>query len=1625
MQITGLRAFSSERSREADDDDFPSDAAVLPPSSTSSSFIGDARFPSSASASSDEAARAKFEAEMALRRYKRKKRPDRTPFNPLPETYDDDEEADLPHEVLMDRAEYEELTEEEQQRVRTHQGLLRLRRNEQKLVRLLQMQKPDRVDLLMLLNEVEQLQGMERKMHERYIGPKVGLEQLQDDLDLAFGWKGLEEDDFPEIVGDSQAVELTRERRSEEESESEEKMEEDEAEEEEQKKLAGGTSSALITTEAVWQAEYKLRTKQIAQNKRRALESGEPSDAIEQENPTRVRLLEAHKRWKQVEEKKRRQSEPELSEPLLADEEETQRLEELKEKFPDGYDENHQDDEFFEAEAAQDLEAEVDLMTSDTDVGTRETELASEEKAEADRLVEEGRKDPSVQALLGGADEMQRVLSKGKLSEEDVRRLQELEQKEEQELAVLEEHSTLWRAKQEVVAQWRAAMASAGHKLDDAEVSAFLNAVSDEEEEQLREFDDVSQEAEMDKELVIKRAQQQVRKQKKWLSELREVFGEETVKQLVRDGRIQLKTHAALGQVLRENVQADLAESLAEVSELQKEMESFDAEVAQLFGISVEDVQKLSESPTAEVAIPSLEERQRLHAEQMPAQAQKQAEEFSALLSSLTQRDMLAEADAAEAEDDMVAARKLRLMHARRMEWEQSDEDDSSRASMSRQDLQRLGDVLAEGNREGDVDASSYAIQRTQFGRVSAEEVKLNRELIARGDGNDERFVDEDVHDPANRSSFVQAITLPPEQLRIRDESKVDDAIPGRKQRAARSATEHVEALVAANNAAALEYSQMSVEKKMEISNADEKAHREDNDDFDDYVLSQLPLKLHKKAVRMWKRLSEADRNAAILQGRENRDRLRAWMGERLLTYSEDEHQPDVLTQYYIDEKDPKIYNAIEGAFWTVGRWGLDERTDEQREADVNRRIVPRFRPHVADTQQLLDQVEAELFGVRADELTEKDIDDDADLTEEDKRVYKERLRLAKRQQPNTQLEAGDGEVEDAVMVDGVDGRDRLKAAGEEGVDVGEEGEAMVEAEKAGDELLAEEGRVEEDTLRASDADDDRERDQYDVFSEEEEDPDAEDERRKGRRNRDEDAAADDDGEGMDQEDEERMPPTEPGSESELQQRKRREMDARRIKFQDFDPIPTGDQRAFDDRYFHFDEEVTTHTFHTRPPYSLARPTTGCILALILLCRCGGGCVRCVGLVDAAASGPHRHVQVSLPASRERTDGVQLLHQRRGEGAERAERGHPPSPLPAAQVQPVRVDSVRAGHEVPHEPRAHAGHPVHGGGRAARHHARHAGPHGRGGRAHGAQRAHHERDEDLHLHAEVPPPHGQSRTQRGDDPPVRQGGAEHRQRGAHAALPPPPGSAARRRRALRQRERPAGRAGGGEGRGGALPLTPAAPGQEGGGGVPQEGSRRHAHAPALHAQGRPRRRLPASQGHRRGEAAAARQLPPGADGCDGEVKGPLQPGGEGRYRLPATAHTRRVHGGQEEGEERQVALRQRRVPPRKEHTAVKQTTPHHTTQRVHLQIIQHLLPLSFVFFLLDLLDLWPARCASPLRSPHRLDTLPLSGVAAARSGLVLRTARPAAHAALPAPHHQHDHTAAQQHQHHAAHQPHH
>ena len=42
---------------------------------------------------------------------------------------------------------------------------------------------------------------------------------------------------------------------------------------------------------------------------------------------------------------------------------------------------------------------------------------------------------------------------------------------------------------------------------------------------------------------------------------------------------------------------------------------------------------------------------------------------------------------------------------------------------------------------------------------------------------------------------------------------------------------------------------------------------------------------------------------------------------------------------------------------------------------------------------------------------------------------------------------------------------------------------------------------------------------------------------------------------------------------SELQLRKLEEAEERRQLFKDFDPVPTGDQRAFDDRYFHFDEE--------------------------------------------------------------------------------------------------------------------------------------------------------------------------------------------------------------------------------------------------------------------------------------------------------------------------------------------------------------------------------------------------------------------------------------------------------------------
>ena len=1008
---------------EDDDDgdyaDDPTTAEKAP-----SPFPGDAVFSSPPATSSDEAERLRFEEERALRRYARKKRPDRSPFNPLPDTYDDDEEVDLPHEVMMDRAAYEELTDEEQ----------------------LQNPKPSEASFVFVAQRAEaaaapadgeagprrpadapqrvgaRCRGRSVAMHEKYIGPKVGIEQLEADLDFAFSWKGLEDSDMPEIVGDDQAVAMMRERRAEEEDET--KTGEGEGGEE-QKQISGAGPSGLITQEAMWEAEDKLRLKQIATRKKRALESGNSEDALEPENPARERLLEAHEQMLEEEEEgeeERAGKEPELHEPLLADEVVEQQLKEMRTNFPDGYEEDYQDDEFFEAEAAQDLDAEVELMTRNVDDDVDLLELSSEERADAAKDVEERRKDLTVQALLAPSDEVQRVLSKGKLSKSDLQLLREVQQKDEEELCVLREHSTLWRVKQEIVAEWRAAMEGAGQKLEEAEVAAFLEGSDDDGEEALREVDEVEQEAAFEGELYVERVRKQIRKQKKWLAELRETFGEAAVKEAIRDGDIQLKTHAALAEALREEALVAAAEGVADLSQLEAEMQSLDAEVAKMFGLSVEDVQKLTASPDADVTIPSLEERQRLYAERLPERMDKDAQRFNSFLSSVLNRDLSAEAAAAEAEGDEVAAKKLRFMHSRRMEYEQSEEEES-RSSVSREDLRRLGEVLAEGNEEGDPNATSYAIQRVQFGRVMTEEALLNRQLIARGDGDNPRFVDEDVRDEANQVSFSPAIFIPPEQLRIREEGRGEEAASV-GERGPQPDVAYAEKLIAANNAAYLEYQQLSEEKKLELSDADERLHREENDAFDDYILSQLPLKLHKKAVRDWNRLSETDRTKVILKGRENRDKLRAWMGERLLTYSEDEHQADPLTQYYIDEPDPKLYNAIEGAFWHVGRWGLDERTEEEKQEGLSRRIVPRFRPDVPETQTRLDEVEAELFGLGPDELTEEDINQDEDMTEEDKQVYKARLRRAKGQQAqgvrhvDLQTEDGDGQAARKVSDD-------------------------------------------------------------------------------------------------------------------------------------------------------------------------------------------------------------------------------------------------------------------------------------------------------------------------------------------------------------------------------------------------------------------------------------------------------------------------------------------------------------------------------------------------------------------------------------------------------------------------------
>ena len=872
---------------------------------------GDADFSADVGNESFQEEQRAFESEMAARRYRARKRPDRSPFHPLPDTYDDDEEVDLPHELTMSRAVYDDLTEDEQHLIRTHQGLLRLRRNEQKLQRILSMEKADRLDLLMLLNELEHLGGLDRRMHEKYVGPKLGWEDfdhmLEPDLDLLYTWEGLERTDETEIVGDSTTVEQVRELRAEDTDEEKGSDGQDEG---------SAERSALITSEAVGEAEEKLRSQRVAARKRRAVDSGDPADAFEPEDPVLQRMRRQHQELLKVRAERERQ--PAIHEPPMRADVEEAEMASLPERFPDGFEEDYMEDEFLEADADKDLEMEVDLLMGESS-GVGSLQLTAEGRRQMRREREELSKDESVQAWLGGADNVKLALSK-KLTKKQKAQLASAALDDDEELALLEEHSGVWRIKQEIVAEMRSALKAAGTTLDDAKVAEFMAEEDESTESALREIDDVQRDADLDDALHTERVLKQIRRQKRWLTELREEFGEERVRQLVREGHIQLKTYAALNAVLRDHSLRSANQGLSMLEQIEQQLQGLDEQVADVFGISVDDVRKLGESADAEVAIPSAEALANRDEQLRDERAMREHHEHIRMLVSMTQRDLVAEADAAEKDGDTLAARKLRCMHRRRTEYAEAD-DPRRVGSPTSEQLQGMAPALVGTGGKGD-EEGPQAIEQARFGVVTAEEAKINRALIARGDGNSARFTDEDVSDAALDDDDVgSALLLPPDSLRSVDDSDVDDGEDVEDaERPERSAadgdgngdtTARGEALVAANNAAYREYMALSEEKKLELSDKEEREQRDELDEFDDYVLMHLPLKLHKKAVRDWKRLSEADQRKAVLEGRNNREELRAWMDQKAVQHATEGEEPDPLSQYYISENDPKVDHLL------------------------------------------------------------------------------------------------------------------------------------------------------------------------------------------------------------------------------------------------------------------------------------------------------------------------------------------------------------------------------------------------------------------------------------------------------------------------------------------------------------------------------------------------------------------------------------------------------------------------------------------------------------------------------------------------------------------------------------------
>ena len=1110
-----------------------------------------------------------------------KKRPNREPFNPLPKFYEDDDDFDKPSEAAMDQAVWEEVDDEDQKLVRAYMGLQRLRRNEQKLDRILQMAKPSKRDLLLLLTEVDALEGKDRRFMEKYVGPALDWEQVEEDLEKVYDWNQRDEEELPEFIGDSETVRALRkfrglttetgaeefdeedddfvsadsrgdedntedrereeagERENEDASEAQRSAAEDEAEPGDfaDKGVVAPPkiNAAGVYTMEEFEGAEALERHEDGILKRLAARS-EDDEILTEEARSEVQLFE---KWDRLNQRKLAAEAKEPVEPrasLIADERHISDVNKLMALNPAAYEIDEDDDEFHEPSGEETRQMEVDLIV-ESDTKHREKLRVARERSEAaktnevksaeDKELEALADDEDVQAVLG-KDGLSLLLKK-ELTAEDAQRMRASLAEDEKRLDALQSLSSVWRMKQEVVAEWRAVLAASGDKLDERVVHEFMAEDDDSVESAWREDDDVVQQLDAIEQREFNRAIQAVRKQKRWIADQVQRVGADKVKQAVRDGLLRLKTHTALQAEMLDVLQDRLERGQSEAEELElvmeAEMNNMDGMLSDAFGVRAEDVASLRAGRKVDESkvFLSAEEIKKRKAEARPAVTKHLEKLMSSNIRSWIERDLLAEADGAQAIGDEVAAKKLRLMHSRRLQW--SDPSGSAQSSLSARQLRDKGKILA-NERE-----SAQSVQQALYGRMTTEEAEVNRQLVARGDGQNPRFMDEPIRDESRLSS-VNPSLLP---RQVRTALGMVDDVSGRERRDP--------------NQLAVEWEAKSDEEKATISDAVEAEDEAENDEFDHLFLSQVPLKLHYKAVQEWHKLSEADKRSMIEKGRANRDELRHWIWDKVSQYAEEGEAMDPLSQYWIDEPDGKMFGAVEGAFWHVGRWGLDERTDEQRKDSAAKRIVRRHAPAIADTQTLLDEAETALFGL--EEEGEEDDDDTRDVDidvkqgdevneertsgETDQDNNFDRLTELFQQAPeeadiDTPLELPKNEEERAAY--------ELRDDSEKFVEYFEE-PAADDEDDAGVDLAhwaddAEQTGEEQEVENIDDAD-------------MEEDPDIVE--RDSRNQLDH---------------EEFNPRTLAAKEA---------SDVRRRRFEDLDPVPTGDQRAFDDQYFHYDEE--------------------------------------------------------------------------------------------------------------------------------------------------------------------------------------------------------------------------------------------------------------------------------------------------------------------------------------------------------------------------------------------------------------------------------------------------------------------